>query len=76
MKFNVEEKIIMTRLEWCRANAPKAYAGYSDDELFVDFLGGPKGEQTCRYIYPSYQRVFADIDRYYEDGIIPQGDGF
>lgn len=49
---------------------------YSDDELFVDFLGGPKGEQTCRYIYPSYQRVFADIDRYYEEGIIPQGDGF
>lgn len=49
---------------------------YSDDELYVDFLGGPKGEQTCKYSYPDYRRVFADIDRYYDDGIIPQGDGF
>ena len=49
---------------------------YSDDDLYVDFLGGPKGEQTCKYSYPDYRRVFADIDRYYDDGIIPQGDGF
>lgn len=40
-----EQQIVIGRMIRC----------YSDDELFVDFLGGPKGEQTCRYIYPSYQ---------------------
>ena len=49
---------------------------YSDEELYVSFLGGPKGEQSCRYANPDYRRVFADIDRYYNDGMIPRGDGF
>lgn len=49
---------------------------YSDDELYVDFLGGPKGEQTCRYVNPDYRRVFADINRYYNEGMIPRGEGF
>lgn len=49
---------------------------YSDDELYVSFLGGKHGEQSCRYYHPNYQRVFADIIRYYRDGMIPRGNGF
>lgn len=49
---------------------------YSDDELYVSFLGGPKGEQSCCYKEPDYRRVLSDIDSYYDEGIIPTGDGF
>ena len=28
------------------------------------------------YANPDYRRVIADINRYYNEGIIPQGDGF
>lgn len=54
----------------------KMIRSYSDDELYVSFFGGKHGEQSCRYSHPNYQRVFADIIRYYRDGMIPRGDGF
>ena len=49
---------------------------YSDEELYVSFLGGKHGEQSCRYYQPDWRAVMADIERYYTEGIIPQGDGF
>ena len=49
---------------------------YSDEELYVSFLGGKHGEQSCRYDSPNWRRVIADINRYYSEGMIPQGDGF
>ena len=49
---------------------------YSDEELYVSFLGGKHGEQSCRYYHPNWRAVMADIERYYAEGIIPQGDGF
>lgn len=49
---------------------------YSDEELYVSFLGGENGEQSCRYYQPDWRAVMADIERYYTEGIIPQGDGF
>lgn len=49
---------------------------YSDEELYVSFLGGENGEQSCRYYQPNWRAVMADIERYYIEGIIPQGDGF
>ena len=61
-----EQQMVVSRMIRC----------YSDEELYVSFLGGPKGEQSCRYTNPDYRRVIADINRYYNEGIIPQGDGF
>lgn len=49
---------------------------YSDEELYVSFLGGKHGEQSCRYYHPNWRAVMADIERYYTEGIMPQGDGF
>ena len=49
---------------------------YSDEELYVSFLGGKHGEQSCRYYQPDWRAVMADIESYYTEGIIPQGDGF
>lgn len=61
-----EQQMVVSRMIRC----------YSDEELYVSFLGGQKGEQSCRYTNPDYRRVIADINRYYNEGIIPQGDGF
>lgn len=48
---------------------------YYDDTLYLSLLG-KDGHQdaTCEYYHPNYQRVLADIERFYNEVIIPQGD--
>lgn len=31
-------------------------------------------DATCEYQFPNYQRVLADIRRFYDEGIIPEWD--
>ena len=57
MKFSIEERRVMTRLEWCRANAPKAYAGYSDEELLHEMDGIHESPQPAEEVY-----CLSDID--------------
>ena len=59
MKFSVEEKIVMTRLEWCRTNAPKAYAGYSDDELLQEMASIQELSKPIEKVY-----CISDIDQF------------
>ena len=48
---------------------------YSDDTLYLSLLGrNGNQDATCEYQFPNYQRVLADIERFYNEGIIPQGD--
>lgn len=47
----------MTRLEWCRANAPKAYSGYSDEELLHEMVGIHESPQPAEEVY-----CLSDID--------------
>lgn len=48
---------------------------YSDDTLYLSLLGRDGNrDATCEYQFPNYQRVLADIRRFYDEGIIPQGD--
>lgn len=48
---------------------------YSDDTLYLSLLGKDGNrDATCEYQFPNYQRVLADIRRFYDEGIIPEGD--
>lgn len=48
---------------------------YSDDTLYLSLLGKDGNrDATCEYQFPNYQRVLADIRRFYDEGITPQGD--
>lgn len=47
-------------------------ASYSDDELYLDIFD--KGEEIgAKYISPDWRYVIGEINRYYSDGIRPQG---
>ena len=49
-------------------------ATYSNDELYLDIFDEKSGTETgCRYSYPSWREVLADIDRFYDEGIKPSG---
>lgn len=49
---------------------------YSDSKIYLALLNGPKGDKSVCYHSPDYRRVLSDIDNYYNDGIVPFGDGF
>lgn len=47
-------------------------ASYSDEELYLDiFTNG--GEIGAKYVNPNWRYVMGEIDRYYREGIKPQG---
>lgn len=50
-------------------------SSYSDDKLFVDIFD--KGSEIgVKYINPNWRYVMGEINRYYSDGIKPQGNDY
>lgn len=50
----------------------KLISCYSDDVLYLDIFD--KGtEHGCSYQNPSWREVLADIDKFYDEGIVPTG---
>ena len=47
-------------------------ASYSDEELYLDFFT-KGGEIGVKYINPDWRYVMGEIDRFYSEGIRPQG---
>lgn len=47
-------------------------ASYSDEELFLDIMG-TNGEASAHYYHPDWRFVIGEIDRYFSEGIKPQG---
>lgn len=50
-------------------------ASYADDELFLDIFADGS-EIGVKYVYPDYRYVLGEIDRFYSEGIKPQGSEF
>lgn len=50
----------------------KVIASYSDSELYLDIMT-PNGDFSAKYINPDWRFVLAEIDRYFQEGIKPQG---
>lgn len=59
-----------------RETLRRVIGSYANDELYLDIFGENGGEVGCRYYRPVYRRVMAEIDRYFDEGIKPQGDGY
>ena len=53
----------------------KVIASYSDEELYLDIYQG-KSSIGVKYIRPQWRYVMGEIDRYYSEGIKPQGNEF
>lgn len=53
----------------------KVIASYSDEELYLDIYQG-KSSIGVKYIRPQWRYVMGEIDRYYSEGIKPQGNDF
>lgn len=50
----------------------RVIASYSDDELYLDIFD--KGEEIgAVYIHPNWRYVMGEINRYYSEGVRPQG---
>lgn len=50
----------------------KVIASYSNEELYVDIMDG-NGECGSTYVKPDWRYVMGEIDRYFSEGIRPQG---
>jgi hypothetical protein len=51
----------------------RVIASYADEELYLDIL--EQGQEiSAKYINPDYRYVLGEIDRYFSEGIKPQGD--
>lgn len=53
----------------------RAIASYADEELYLDIYEG-KSSIGAKYVRPNWRFVMGEIDRYYSEGIKPQGDMF
>lgn len=53
----------------------RVIASYSDEELYLDIYQG-KSCIGVRYIRPQWRYVMGEIDRYFSEGIKPQGNDF
>lgn len=54
----------------------KVIASYSDEELYVDIFHDGR-EIGVKYDYPDWRYVLGELDRFYSEGIRPQGnDGY
>jgi len=51
----------------------KVVASYAREGLYMDIMGD-MGNFSARYDDPYYNQVMGDIDRYFKEGIKPQGD--
>lgn len=47
-------------------------SSYSDDELYLDILDG-NGSYGTTYVKPEWRYVMGEIDRYFSEGLKPQG---
>ena len=50
----------------------KVIASYSNEELYVDIMDG-NGECGSTYVKPDWRYVMGEIDRYFREGVRPQG---
>jgi len=50
-------------------------ASYSEEELYLDIFT-KNGEIGAKYIHPDWRYVLGEIDRFYSEGIKPQGSSF
>ena len=50
----------------------QAIASYSDEELYLDILDG-NGSYGTTYVKPDWRYVMGEIDRYFSEGLKPQG---
>ena len=48
---------------------------YENEYLYIT-LFDKRGEHDVRFIYPQYNRVLNEIDRFFREGIIPTGESF
>lgn len=53
----------------------KAIASYANEELYLDIYQG-KSSIGAKYIHPDWRYVMGEIDRFYSEGIKPQGNGY
>jgi hypothetical protein len=53
----------------------RAIASYADEELYLDIYQG-KSSIGAHYIHPDWRYVMGEIDRFYSEGIKPQGNEY
>ena len=53
----------------------KVIASYANEELYLDIYQG-KSSIGARYVRPEYGFVIGEIDRFFSEGIKPQGNGY
>lgn len=53
----------------------KVIASYANEELYLDIYQG-KSSIGAKYIQPDWRYVMGEIDRFFSEGIKPQGNGF
>jgi hypothetical protein len=53
----------------------RVIASYADEELYLDIYQG-KNSIGAKYIHPDWRYVMGEIDRFYSEGIKPQGNEF
>jgi len=53
----------------------RVIASYADEELYLDIYQG-KSSIGAKYIHPDWRYVMGEIDRFYSEGIKPQGNEF
>ena len=53
----------------------RVIASYADEELYLDIYQG-KSSIGAKYIHPDWRYVIGEIDRFYSEGIKPQGNEY
>jgi len=53
----------------------RVIASYADEELYLDIFQG-KSSIGAKYIHPDWRYVMGEIDRFYSEGIKPQGNEY
>ena len=76
-------RVLHQSIDLCKRPTPeqrdvlrKVIASYSNEELYLDIFGENGGEIGCHYVKPDYRYVMGEIDRYFNDGIKPQGNTY
>ena len=49
---------------------------YEGEEFFMDLDGGKRGQCGVRYAAANPERIMADIEKYYDEGLKPSGDSW
>ena len=76
-------RVLHQSIDLCKRPTPeqrdvlkKVIASYSNEDLYLDILGENGGEIGCHYVKPDYRYVMGEIDRYFNEGIKPQGNTY